>query len=113
MPPDHASRVSAEIGDSDFSPAQVVAAIDARSRHVETPCGSGSMIWRRWGQGSAPALVLLHGGYGSWTHWLKNVESLAARYTVWAADLPGLGEFRRHTQARQCREHRRNPRHRH
>jgi pimeloyl-ACP methyl ester carboxylesterase len=48
------------------------------------------MVWRRWGAG--PALVLLHGGYGSWTHWLKNVESLAARYRVLACDLPGLGE---------------------
>ena len=42
----------------------------------------------RWG----PALVLLHGGYGSWTHWLRNVETLAARYSVLACDLPGLGE---------------------
>lgn len=74
----------------DESPAAIVARIDARSRRVETPCGDGSMVWRVWGSG-AP-LVLLHGGYGSWTHWLRNVESLGARYTVIVPDLPGLGE---------------------
>jgi pimeloyl-ACP methyl ester carboxylesterase len=48
------------------------------------------MVWHRWGSG--PSIVLLHGGYGSWTHWVRNVEALAARYTVLAADLPGLGD---------------------
>src|SRR5262249_13061981 len=76
------------------SPAAIVAALDARATRIETPCGSGSMIWRRWGPGfsAGSALVLLHGGYGSWTHWLKNVESLASRYTLLVPDLPGLGE---------------------
>lgn len=72
------------------SPAAIVARIDARSRRIETPCGDGSMVWRLWGSGKP--LVLLHGGYGSWTHWLRNVESLGARYTVIAPDMPGLGE---------------------
>ena len=89
MPPDDVSGARAQP-----SPAAVVAAIDARAERIATPCGSGSMIWRRWGpeSGRGPALVLLHGGYGSWTHWLKNVESLAARYRVLACDLPGLGD---------------------
>jgi 2-hydroxy-6-oxonona-2,4-dienedioate hydrolase len=88
MPPDDV------IGAHALSPAAVVAAIDSRAERIATPCGSGSMIWRRWGSrsGGAPALVLLHGGYGSWTHWLRNVEALAARYSVFACDLPGLGE---------------------
>lgn len=65
--------------------------INALSIKVETSCGPGSkMVWRRWGAG--PALVLLHGGAGSWMHWIKNVESLAATHTVWAPDLPGFGE---------------------
>jgi pimeloyl-ACP methyl ester carboxylesterase len=88
MPPDDV------IGTRALSPAAVVAAIDSRAERIATPCGSGSMIWRRWGtrSGGGPALVLLHGGYGSWTHWLRNVETLAARYSVLACDLPGLGE---------------------
>lgn len=55
-----------------------------------TPCGEGSMVWREWGAG--PPLVLLHGGYGAWTHWLYNIDALAERYRVIAADLPGLGD---------------------
>ena len=85
MPPDHAFSAPAGL-----SPAAVVAVIGARAARFETPCGTGSMVWRRWGAG--PALVLLHGGYGSWTHWLKNVESLAAGFTVLVPDLPGLGD---------------------
>jgi pimeloyl-ACP methyl ester carboxylesterase len=60
------------------------------ARLTRSPCGEGSMVWRQWGRG--PALVLLHGGYGSWTHWLRNIEPLAERYRVIAADLPGLGD---------------------
>ncbi len=48
------------------------------------------MVWRIWGQG--PPLTLLHGGYGSWTHWIRNVAPLAERYRVLVPDLPGLGE---------------------
>ncbi|MGO8917899.1 MAG: alpha/beta fold hydrolase [Stellaceae bacterium] len=54
-----------------------------------SPCGEGCMAWREWGAG--PPLVLLHGGYGSWTHWLRNIDALARHYRVIAADLPGLG----------------------
>ena len=48
------------------------------------------MVWRLWGNG--PPLVLFHGGYGAWTHWIRNVLVLARQFTVIAPDLPGLGE---------------------
>lgn len=67
-----------------------VAGIAAEADRVETPCGDGSMVWRRWGSG--PPLVLLHGGYGSWMHWIRNILPLARAFTVIAPDLPGLGE---------------------
>jgi 2-hydroxy-6-oxonona-2,4-dienedioate hydrolase len=70
--------------------AAVVADIESRAELRRTPCGAGSMVWRIWGQG--PPLALLHGGYGSWTHWIRNVEPLAERYRVLAPDLPGLGD---------------------
>jgi 2-hydroxy-6-oxonona-2,4-dienedioate hydrolase len=57
---------------------------------IHSPCGEGRMVWREWGAG--PPLVLLHGGYGSWAHWVRNIDTLAARYRVIAADLPGLGD---------------------
>lgn len=67
-----------------------VEGVAAEARRVETPCGDGRMIWRLWGEG--PPLALLHGGYGSWTHWIRNVIPLSRDFTVAAPDLPGLGE---------------------
>lgn len=65
--------------------------IAGRSARVQTPCGPTSkMVWRRWGSG--PHLVLVHGGAGSWMHWIKNVEALAESHTVWTPDIPGFGE---------------------
>lgn len=55
-----------------------------------TDCGDGSMVWRRWGNGRP--LVLLHGGSGSWTHWIKTIPALRDEYAVWVVDLPGLGD---------------------
>jgi pimeloyl-ACP methyl ester carboxylesterase len=68
----------------------IVEGVAAEAQRIETPCGDGAMVWRVWGGG--PPLVLLHGGYGSWTHWIRNVLLLARRFTVIAPDLPGLGE---------------------
>src|SRR6266581_2374197 len=68
----------------------LVEGIAEEAERVETPCGDGTMVWRCWGSG--PPLVLLHGGYGSWTHWIRNVLPLSRQFTVIAADLPGLGE---------------------
>jgi pimeloyl-ACP methyl ester carboxylesterase len=68
----------------------IVEGVAAEAQRVETPCGAGNMVWRVWGSG--PPLVLFHGGYGSWTHWIRNVLALARGFTVIAPDLPGLGE---------------------
>ena len=68
----------------------LVERVAAEAQRFETPCGDGPMIWRSWGSG--PPLVLLHGGYGSWTHWIRNVLPLARQFCVIAPDLPGLGE---------------------
>lgn len=67
-----------------------VNAVAAEAERIETPCGDGGMVWRVWGSG--PPLVLLHGGYGSWMHWICNVLPLAREFTVLAPDMPGLGE---------------------
>ena len=68
----------------------IVEGVAAEAQRIETPCGDGGMVWRIWGSG--PPLVLFHGGYGSWTHWIRNVLVLAREFTVIAPDLPGLGE---------------------
>ena len=73
-------------------PADIVAAVTARAERLETPCGAGTMVWHRWtGPDDKPPAILLHGGWGSWTHWIKTVPPLAAERTVFAADLPGMG----------------------
>jgi pimeloyl-ACP methyl ester carboxylesterase len=41
--------------------------------------------------GSGPTMVLLHGGHGSWTHWVRNIDALAPHFRVVAFDLPGYG----------------------
>jgi pimeloyl-ACP methyl ester carboxylesterase len=51
---------------------------------------SAGLALKTWGKG--PPLVLLHGGMGSWNHWTRNIDALAARYTVHALDLPGCGD---------------------
>ena len=43
-------------------------------------------------EGSGPPLILFHGGMGSWTHWIRNIPTLASRFTVYAPDLPGCGD---------------------
>lgn len=63
-----------------------------RAERVETPCGEGTMVWHIWGAPSAEPLVLAHGAQGSWQHWVRNVETLAATRRVIAADLPGHGD---------------------
>jgi len=74
------------------SPAQYETRVHAAARRVETPCGDGRMVWHVWGDEAQPPLVLFHGGFGSWRHWILNVLPLSRRYRVIAADLPGLGD---------------------
>jgi pimeloyl-ACP methyl ester carboxylesterase len=71
-------------------PAELVADFERRARRFETPCGEGVMAWRAWGAG--PPVLLAHGSHGSWSHWIRNIDALAAKRTVWAPDLPGNGE---------------------
>ncbi len=72
------------------SPAGIVDALARAARKVRTPCGEGTMVWRTWGTGEP--LILLHGGYGSWTHWLRNIPELSRYYELWLPDMPGLGD---------------------
>jgi pimeloyl-ACP methyl ester carboxylesterase len=78
-------------------PAQALELLQSATR-LETPCGDGSIVWRRWGAvdgtdaGRVPVL-LLHGGSGSWTHWVRNIQPLVdAGRQVLVPDLPGFGD---------------------
>jgi pimeloyl-ACP methyl ester carboxylesterase len=66
--------------------------MDAAATRHETPCGDGTMVWRVWNAGAGSPLVFLHGGNGSWRHWVRNIGAFARDRCVIAPDLPGLGE---------------------
>jgi pimeloyl-ACP methyl ester carboxylesterase len=64
--------------------------LEGAARRHATPCHDGDLIWREWGAG--PTVVLHHGGFGSWLHWIRNIAHLAASHRVLAVDTPGLGD---------------------
>lgn len=70
-----------------------VDALQRSAKRSETSCGDGTMVWRRWGPRGGKPVLLLHGGSGSWTHWVRNIEPLVrAGHDVWVPDLPGFGD---------------------
>jgi 2-hydroxy-6-oxonona-2,4-dienedioate hydrolase len=87
-----------------------ISRIEALSQRVVQTYSWGDAVWHVWGgtqsaqkavaaattdqaeNQSSNVLVLLHGGSGSWTHWLRNVEHLAQSRTIWALDIPGFGD---------------------
>jgi pimeloyl-ACP methyl ester carboxylesterase len=86
------ATATAPIADAETAQA-VLEHLDRTARHWETPCGEGTMAWRGWGSG--PVVLLVHGGAGSWRHWVRNVPALSREHTVIAPDLPGLGDSAR------------------
>jgi len=75
------------------SPEDTLNELAGRAVQLVSPCGEGHMVWHCWGDlhNDRPVLILLHGGYGSWTHWVRAIPLLSPQLTIVAADLPGLG----------------------
>ena len=70
-----------------------VQALERRAEQVRTRCGGGELVWRCWGPRAGAPLLLLHGGSGSWTHWVRNIEALLhAGLRLLVPDMPGFGE---------------------
>ncbi|WP_375176161.1 alpha/beta fold hydrolase [Pseudooceanicola sp.] len=57
-------------------------------RHVTGPEGQ-RIHWMEWGEG--PPLVMLHGAYGGWAHFIRNIEPFIGDHRVLIPDLPGCG----------------------
>jgi len=70
-------------------PNPVLDDLDRSSEHVFTSHDGRRISWRMWGEGMP--LVLLHGGSGSWKHWVRQIGPFAATRRVIAPDLPGFG----------------------
>lgn len=65
--------------------------LDALAEHRQVPFAEGRLMkWRIFGEGEP--LVLIHGGHGSWLHWIRNIEPLAQYRQLILADLPGFGD---------------------
>ena len=72
---------------------QVAQALRGAQPHYSHYAG-GQLYWQRWtaqSDSAAPPLVLIHGGFGSWNHWFRNISALRQDREVWTLDLPGLG----------------------
>jgi 2-hydroxy-6-oxonona-2,4-dienedioate hydrolase len=75
-----------------FLPVDLAAALAGAQRCVTTH-DKARTVWHWWGDASQPVVVLLHGGSGSWTHWVRNIGPLRdAGWQVLAPDLPGFGD---------------------
>ncbi len=76
----------------------LVQEVFAKATRLEIDTSGGIQVWHVWNPSAHKnpearrPLVLLHGGSGSWTHWIRNVEVLSADRAVWAIDLPGFGD---------------------
>ncbi|MEY2928389.1 MAG: hypothetical protein RL367_2866 [Pseudomonadota bacterium] len=68
----------------------IIARLAASAQRIEIVDDGCPIVWRIWGKG--PPLVLLHGASGSWTHWIRNIETLAKQRQLLVPDLPGNGE---------------------
>ena len=71
---------------------QELDAAQSLAKRIEIPTPSGVQVWHVWNQAAGKPLVLLHGGSGSWNHWVCNVLPLSQQRSVWALDTPGLGD---------------------
>lgn len=67
-------------------------AVQARAERMVYTTEGVKQVWHVWGREHAHPVVLLHGGSGSWTHWVRNIPALAQNHAVWAMDLPGMGD---------------------
>ncbi len=67
-----------------------LARLQALAQHHSHSFEGRQVQWRSFGRGEP--LVLLHGGHGSWLHWVRNIEALAVNHQVWAPNLPGFGD---------------------
>ena len=79
---------------AETSPRAILNSLLDRCIEITTICGDGQLVWRVWNQNfrDLPAIVLLHGGFGAWNHWVRTIPSLERNYRVIAPDLPGCGD---------------------
>ena len=69
---------------------QIYEAALASAKSLRLQADNIEIQMHSWGSGD-PCILLLHGGYGSWAHWIRVVPRLASFTEVLAPDMPGFG----------------------
>ena len=64
--------------------------IEKNSKKIFIKSKDSKVCWRIWGKGNP--IIFLHGGYGSWAHWIKQVLPFSKSHRVLVPDMPGFGE---------------------
>ena len=67
-----------------------LSAIEQHSKKSFINSKDSKVCWRSWGEGTP--LFFLHGGYGSWGHWIKQAIPFSKKHRVLIPDMPGFGE---------------------
>lgn len=67
-----------------------VRTLEESARVTRIATEEGFAVFREWGEGKP--LVLVHGGGGSWTHFLHQIDVFARDHRIIAVDLPGFGD---------------------
>jgi pimeloyl-ACP methyl ester carboxylesterase len=70
----------------------LIQGLEKKSERIEINAMGVDQVWHVWNKAAKSPIVLMHGGSGSWTHWIKNIEVLSRQYAVWALDIPGFGD---------------------
>jgi pimeloyl-ACP methyl ester carboxylesterase len=80
--------------DGKATPPETVARVAQAGEARVTACGAAGrrVVWRLWGDRGLPALLLLHGDFGSWTHWIRCIPALSSSFRVIVPDMPGYGD---------------------
>ena len=64
--------------------------IEKKSTKIFIKSKNSKVCWRSWGQGQP--IIFLHGGYGSWAHWIKQALPFSKTHKVLIPDMPGFGD---------------------
>ena len=67
-----------------------LSSIEKNSKKIFIKSKDSKVCWRIWGKGNP--IIFLHGGYGSWAHWIKQVLPFSKNHRVLVPDMPGFGE---------------------
>ena len=58
--------------------------IESKSEKLFIKSRDSNVCWRIWGKGNP--IIFLHGGYGSWAHWIKQALPFSKNHKILIPD---------------------------